>query len=941
MAQPVFDEHPLEEYLRQSGEAEPMPGGVTDFTADEDIALQHSHFLERVSKLLLTATELANSLLASSRLSTAENAFAERFKYDVISSSLLSSTLSPQSPNPIATRVFTFDVPGRLKPEGKDENNPIPDIPEKDPSGVASIHWPAAILSVALAALSSEYYFMAIMLLGLAAYVARATQSYASRTNDTELTMEALKELIQAANAWDMIVSEAMNIVEGEERRPNSFYGPTSPQSPFSTLRVALQSSLHTTQTQCDNVRQLLAALTSPSQLSQICEMYAPASPKGVFLPLETHPPHQRPLSDPTVWRRRTSSVPTEPTSLRDKRATWNGSYLSLAQAGFTSGGPASTSTLLTTTSKKDKRKSDISSLFVPTSPVKTGSISAPATPQTAKVLADVIEEDDEEEDDQLSILPDFQPSSFGMAALDLQRKRRSMGLEAFKLASPPPKYTREVEQTSPSRRQTNRLSLALSPPLRPTVSSSTRFTLPHTTRHPLSLSSLRHALQAALGSKRYACSHLLALRFDEESDDEAYWEDVRSVVSLLVSAFGDASGRLQEVLGESLQRKENDGILTPVGAVPPPFKDPSSDPCSDKKKARTMAEMHSFAPMPSQLSRFASHVDAISSALNDARDHLEECIGSLGDSPSQGGVSPKTATPDQIHDLPALQAYDRLRKELAYALRECERGRERLIDIVAPRPLPESDEDELEDDPATPPLVADCGSESSSSRVGSATIQPSSLGLSLDVASEVESAPQVVAVDDATEHLLITATSEHLPPPGIEQVFEADPDLNGSVFMREKSKLTRDERIKLAKARRESAKGFLGTSRLSGSEDLRPESGGRGWAPGGEVVQELKDVIWKVGEKRRKMSEQFRSSTPPNTSDLIPSVSIPPQQLPEEAQTSRRTDSTGVQFPRALQLIPTMEDLSRFQVPATLESDPEQVPIEPESELVYLSDDV
>jgi hypothetical protein len=27
-------------------------------------------------------------------------------------------------------------------------------------------------------------------------------------------------------------------------------------------------------------------------------------------------------------------------------------------------------------------------------------------------------------------------------------------------------------------------------------------------------------------------------------------------------------------------------------------------------------------------------------------------------------------------------------------------------------------------------------------------------------------------------------------------------------------------------------------------------------WGPGGEVVQELKDVIWKVGEKRRKMAD-------------------------------------------------------------------------------------
>ena len=31
-------------------------------------------------------------------------------------------------------------------------------------------------------------------------------------------------------------------------------------------------------------------------------------------------------------------------------------------------------------------------------------------------------------------------------------------------------------------------------------------------------------------------------------------------------------------------------------------------------------------------------------------------------------------------------------------------------------------------------------------------------------------------------------------------------------------------------------------------------------WGPGGEVVQELKDVIWKVGEKKRKMSQQVQA---------------------------------------------------------------------------------
>ena len=78
--------------------------------------------------------------------------------------------------------------------------------------------------------------------------------------------------------------------------------------------------------------------------------------------------------------------------------------------------------------------------------------------------------------------------------------------------------------------------------------------------------------------------------------------------------------------------------------------------------------------------------------------------------------------------------------------------------------------------------------------------------------------------------------------PPGVEQVFESDVQVG--VYTRERSKLPREERIKLAKARREQQ-----------ADEERPEA--EKWGPGGEVVQELKDVIWKVGERRRKMAAE------------------------------------------------------------------------------------
>jgi len=104
---------------------------------------------------------------------------------------------------------------------------------------------------------------------------------------------------------------------------------------------------------------------------------------------------------------------------------------------------------------------------------------------------------------------------------------------------------------------------------------------------------------------------------------------------------------------------------------------------------------------------------------------------------------------------------------------------------------------------------------------------------------------------DDVTQHLLHSASSRHLPPPGIEQVFESD-SLPVTPFIRERPKLSREERIKLLKEKRESRSG-LGLSLSDNAQMERSRSARMGWGPGADVVDELKDVIWKVGERRRQ----------------------------------------------------------------------------------------
>jgi hypothetical protein len=79
-------------------------------------------------------------------------------------------------------------------------------------------------------------------------------------------------------------------------------------------------------------------------------------------------------------------------------------------------------------------------------------------------------------------------------------------------------------------------------------------------------------------------------------------------------------------------------------------------------------------------LARFAAHVDALMNALGDAREHLKSCVLSIRDDTSTTAANSTNThthhnTTQDVVDSPALHAYERLRRELGRALRECERG--------------------------------------------------------------------------------------------------------------------------------------------------------------------------------------------------------------------------------------------------------------------------
>ncbi|KAH7890940.1 hypothetical protein F5I97DRAFT_1947094 [Phlebopus sp. FC_14] len=844
MVQAFFDGHPLEEYLRDSGETpELMPGAIAEFSLQPYLTGQpyfsrHCESMEKLCYSIFGAFEFLVSLFHSDRRSRRTHAFSERFKYGVISSTLLSPAFATASIPYPHRRSLSPSLPGRLTSDHSRNTSASESILADHtslsiPAEPEIPLWPITVsFTVAIAALSAQFYFLFLVLLaGIMYYIHVHKVDFNPKSDVMTPSLEALQNLISAGQLWDSVINDTFSILENEER--SIFYGPTSPRMPSSSLRVALSSSLLTTQTQCDKIRPVLATIASPDELSQLSEMYAPPSPmKSTF---SFNNDSRRPSSHPGS-RQRANSL----TDRMKKRSTWNGTYTALALAG--------SPLPFQFTQRREKRRSDLSALL--STPPQKSSLSCPTSPSGPNHLPDVSEEDDSMMTAPSS-LAEGNEESFGAAALGIQRKRRSGGARTFELSqrSAPASTT----SNSPLRR-------------RPTLSSGSKYTSMQPSRHPLSLSALHQSLQCALASKRFACSHLLALRFEE--DEEGYWEDVRSVMSLLTSALVDATSRLSEVLDEVEEQhfKVEDSVSESQSGAHTPSSIASPPAPLTQHLSQMMEQTVSFAPMPSQLSRFSAHVDAISSALNDAREHLEQCVSSLKQDFSPGhSPHPSTSSAGDASDHPAIQAYERLRRELGFALRECERGRERLVNIVTPpTPLNEDiDEDVL-------PALGPDGGTGEAEKPDEPLLPPVDLCLSDgDVSLTVVSPDgETLDVDDASSHLLLTATSLHLPPPGVEQVFEADTGTVG-VFTRERSKLNREERIKLAKARRE--RGAIPTFEPNSSSSPPPPLKMERWGPGGEVVQELKDVIWKVGERRRKTTESHFRSVVSNASSSIP----------------------------------------------------------------------
>ena len=149
---------------------------------------------------------------------SSESAFAERFKYDVISSSLLSSAIAA---TPTTRRTFGSDLPGKLDDAGdgssSDEDQPHTATPL---SPLSEFQVPIALVAVAAVALAAEYYFVAMFLMLAATYSWHSVKASAERATTTENVRLVLADIasdvfIVACRLWRLSISSSEQAMFG------------------------------------------------------------------------------------------------------------------------------------------------------------------------------------------------------------------------------------------------------------------------------------------------------------------------------------------------------------------------------------------------------------------------------------------------------------------------------------------------------------------------------------------------------------------------------------------------------------------------------------------------------------------------------------------------------------------------------------------------------
>lgn len=404
------------------------------------------------------------------------------------------------------------------------------------------------------------------------------------------------------------------------------------------------------------------------------------------------------------------------------------------------------------------------------------------------------------------------------------------------------------------------------------------------TSLNPLTLPALQAScLGVHLRRRKVACC-LLGLRFDladtgRGAPGEGYWDDVRGVLDELRERLDEEREILAEALTEA-ERSERaremllGGQSTRIGAISGAVMGDSKpvwvNMMGSGKQGYVGADGLDFAPRTTDEQRLLELLGNMQSALAGAWSDTEAVMQSLTERHQGNGGDIK------IVDAPLQWA--KLRERLGEMIREWDRGREvvsRLSADSADASTSASDvTHERGDQSETAAAEAEAGAAVRDEGVPDflrAWEEDGADGetagsTSLDTANTSGfSEPAELDPDERENRGLLEQMSDgrtdYLPPPGIDEVYEADSTFGQEGYRVVLKGLSRDERIRLTKEAR--AKG-MSVDRL-----LEEEGRGEGGAGvggrvgneqererevrmrGGEVVHELKGMIGLI--RRRK----------------------------------------------------------------------------------------
>lgn len=195
---------------------------------------------------VMNISQSLSSFYSSNRLSLRTQAFAERFKYGVISSSLLSPAFTSTPMAESHRRCLSPSLPGKLpkshsRTPSAAESTMTDNLSFSMPPEPETPAWPLTLsFTIVVAALSARFYLFAFLLLAGTLYYMHVHRPDIHSKPDVMVPVShlslhvmdwfanvmknfksllALQHLISAGQLWDSVINDTFTILENEEQR--------------------------------------------------------------------------------------------------------------------------------------------------------------------------------------------------------------------------------------------------------------------------------------------------------------------------------------------------------------------------------------------------------------------------------------------------------------------------------------------------------------------------------------------------------------------------------------------------------------------------------------------------------------------------------------------------------------------------------------------------